>query len=478
MAKEYKLRQTGDEVQAILDQVGAQGEALSGLESRMSAVETAASGKTGSAERVTWAALKAKRDGQSLVAGQWYRVTDYVATVGMKLYTNDPESAGHAFDVLVMATSEGSLSEDALAVKHDGDTYFDGCNLSGWRLRYSLDNVEWSRRSGTYVQAGSYGAMPLMWEQVGTVAVSGQEKVLWWNYRKEDNGYPTEYAISDGVGYDAYLVGFDMQTMQPSGAEVGGVEDIETIPTGGTGVVLWLKDEYGNEAGYDFKSLQWKRWKMSDGRYAAVLGHEPEPVVISDEQDYKWMYLFSQMTDGVVTDGSLTGVAKGVRFAGYTNNVCYGGTDSYFGAGFKWNTLTGTVAQVAATGRCEGNVFAQVSDCLLSGYAWKNLFNDVLLHCSLCCEVAKSSFRRLQNCRFGGTVVDSTFGSDAIDCDFQGGVIGVRMQSELGVAGVMKYVQTFGDLDETSVTVPNFSSAATFVALTDDEHLKIWNPAG
>ena len=68
---------------------------------------------------VTYAQLKTLRDNAELKPGQWYRITDYVTTVA-----NDAEarSAGHPFDVLVMATSASTLGEDALAVKSARDT--------------------------------------------------------------------------------------------------------------------------------------------------------------------------------------------------------------------------------------------------------------------------------------------------------------------------------------------------------------------
>ena len=70
-------------------------------------------------QHVTYAQLKTLRDNSELKPGQWYRITDYVTTVA-----NDAEarSAGHPFDILVMATSASTLGEDALAVKSARDT--------------------------------------------------------------------------------------------------------------------------------------------------------------------------------------------------------------------------------------------------------------------------------------------------------------------------------------------------------------------
>ena len=85
---------------------------------------------------VSYSALKYMRDNSELVAGQFYRITDYVTTTVQA----ETQSAGHAFDVVVKALSENVLSEEASAAQHNGDTYFDNCKLDAWELKYSLDN--------------------------------------------------------------------------------------------------------------------------------------------------------------------------------------------------------------------------------------------------------------------------------------------------------------------------------------------------
>ena len=88
----------------------------------------------------TWAELKAMRDvdngAGSLVPGRWYRITDYVATTSQA----DTQSANHPFDIIVMADAANKLNENAHAIQHAGDTYFDGCKLEAWKIKYCLDN--------------------------------------------------------------------------------------------------------------------------------------------------------------------------------------------------------------------------------------------------------------------------------------------------------------------------------------------------
>ena len=89
------------------------------------------------AQSVTHAELVTMRGNAQLVAGAWYRITDFVTTVANKDYAR---SAGHAFDVLVRALDSSTLDENARAIQHAGDTYFADCNLAAWELKYSLNN--------------------------------------------------------------------------------------------------------------------------------------------------------------------------------------------------------------------------------------------------------------------------------------------------------------------------------------------------
>ena len=85
---------------------------------------------------ITYDELKLLRDSSKLIPGQQYRITDYVTTTS-ETYTI---SAGHQFDIIVTALSKNTLSEEAKAIQHSGDSYFANSNLSAWKIWYSLDN--------------------------------------------------------------------------------------------------------------------------------------------------------------------------------------------------------------------------------------------------------------------------------------------------------------------------------------------------
>ena len=83
----------------------------------------------------THSELLAMRDEGKLVPGRFYRITDYLTTTKQ----SNTRSAGHPFDIIVQALDSHTLSEDARAIQHDGDTYFAKSNLKAWSLKYALD---------------------------------------------------------------------------------------------------------------------------------------------------------------------------------------------------------------------------------------------------------------------------------------------------------------------------------------------------
>lgn len=85
---------------------------------------------------VTHAELKALRDNSQLVPGAQYRITDYITTTTQ----TNTSSAGHQFDIIVVADNSNKLNEKARAILHTGDTYFANSKLEAWQVWYCLDN--------------------------------------------------------------------------------------------------------------------------------------------------------------------------------------------------------------------------------------------------------------------------------------------------------------------------------------------------
>ena len=85
---------------------------------------------------ITYDEIKVLREQSKLKPGQFYRITDYVTTTTQE----NTQSAGHVFDVIVLATDVDTLNENAKAIKHEGDTYFANSDLDAWEIKYDLDN--------------------------------------------------------------------------------------------------------------------------------------------------------------------------------------------------------------------------------------------------------------------------------------------------------------------------------------------------
>ena len=87
-------------------------------------------------ESLTYQSLLDLREESKLKPGQLYRITDYVTTTSQ----TNTQSAGHQFDVIVLALTNDTLAERAWACHHEGDTYFQNSHLEAWQIWYCLDN--------------------------------------------------------------------------------------------------------------------------------------------------------------------------------------------------------------------------------------------------------------------------------------------------------------------------------------------------
>ena len=85
---------------------------------------------------VTYSALVALVSQSGLTKGSFYRITDYETTTTQE----NTSAASHVFDVIVQALDDHTLSENAQAIQHSGDTYFSGCKLEAWEIKYCLNN--------------------------------------------------------------------------------------------------------------------------------------------------------------------------------------------------------------------------------------------------------------------------------------------------------------------------------------------------
>lgn len=86
---------------------------------------------------ITYDKLVMLRSRGGLIPGLWYRITDYKTTT-----TQTDTSVGDVqFDILVLATSEDTLSEEAKAVRHEGVSHLPAdTKFNAWKIWYCLYN--------------------------------------------------------------------------------------------------------------------------------------------------------------------------------------------------------------------------------------------------------------------------------------------------------------------------------------------------
>lgn len=321
--------------------------------------------------RCKYADMVAMRDEGKLIPGQLYRITDYVTTVNEFMEPN-ARSAGHQFDIIVLALDATTLSEDAMAVRHDGDEYFANSRLEAWELKYRLDNVQWSARKGKYyTDSNGY----VFYDMNETIELDGTTYHLLQglgSYVEDWADHAVVVDFQQGSNVYAYYDDGDL------GENVGNLDDVEEVTSDGKGTITYLKDEYNNECPYDFKNIQYKRWKATDnderqgldGQYIAsdLENYVPAAISIDEPDDFIWAYTFNIKQNSEENDSSLTahyGVHDnivGSYNGGLPNNVmfnrqCFG---NKIGHNSHHNTIVGDESYYIVIGNgCYGNAIGK-----------------------------------------------------------------------------------------------------------------------
>ena len=450
----------------------------------------------------TWAQLKDARDAGNLIPGQYYRITDYVTT-SMAANTR---SAGHPFDIIVRADSKDTLNEQAWAVKHDGDTYFEGARLEAWELKYQLDNVQWSQRVGTLIEDENDGYTAL---SIGTVDIDGETYILWdASEFEEDYGLTRLVSLSKEVG--AEMLQYDPETGEivEDGYTTTIAEILGDYTEPGKGTITWMKDEFGNIAGYDFKNIQQKRWKVTDelgrssldGKYLGVLNNLPVKLDIEDEEDFIWAYLYSVYDyDGGTqdtTDHSISGrvhdmdtnftvsnnnafVWSSIDYNAYDCKFSGGVSNCSFSGSLQNNSFSGSVYQNSFSGDVWNNSFSgNVSGCSFSGDVQNNSFSGYVDRCSFSGSVYQNSFSGYvyQN-SFSGSVTSNSFSGNLQNSMITGQLSNLQINASSGASGTINGLYTLGKIDSKTITVTTNAAYPTYAAMTTVGQLKTWNPA-
>lgn len=141
---------------------------------------------------ITYSELKSLRDSSKLIPGRWYRITDYECTTS----ASGTRSAGHQFDIVVLALSNNSLSEEVRAIQHEEDTYFANNNLLAWKVSYTLDN-DTSRFEWADTENGK-GVIYRLVDEFGNECPYDFKNILFQRYLCADN--TTNGDVFDDMG--------------------------------------------------------------------------------------------------------------------------------------------------------------------------------------------------------------------------------------------------------------------------------------
>ena len=180
----------------------------------------------------TYSELKALRDNGELVAGSFYRITDYECTTAQA----EIRSANHPFDIIVQALDERTLSENAQAVAREGDDYFANCNLEAWQLKYTIDN-DTTRHSWAKVEVLE---QPQKWECAWGVLDSSYDNSSSTDYQEVDIDGET-WCLYRPLEPTSHLLGYSLYRKEYVGESITDVNELvfvsDEAPT-------YYEDEY------------------------------------------------------------------------------------------------------------------------------------------------------------------------------------------------------------------------------------------
>ena len=258
--------------------------------------------------------------------------------------------------------------------------------------------------------------------------------------------------------------------------------------TNGKGVIYFMRDEFGNECGYDFKNIQFKRWNVTDsveGRnvngYMGVLDNLAEGLTIDDEDDWRWAYTFD--SNGV--DASLKVVGNVVAL----DNVIGETMDWKGKRSLAGNVFYGQARKNVLGYNCDNNTFHEADDNTLGNECDANAIMTMCMN-TIGNGFLGNSGVLLQNNTMGNSVylnkwktIEETNIGNVVNCNawenVQYSTIGNSIESTV-IESSVGYVQI---LDGVSGTLSS-PIAIPFVAGTDSQcagmiggAVKVWKPA-
>lgn len=444
--------------------------------------------RLGRIEEKTYNEMVAIRDASDLVPGQLYRITDYVTTTMVE----HTRSKKHPFDVVVLAVSANKLSEEALAMQHDSEDYFDD-DINKWQLRYSLDNIKHSSVLGHVFTSDNY-RFQYFGQQTG---VDGKTYSL---YTCDD--YPTVIVVTDGVPtVGNYFAEVDISKFPQIVISNPRAGIIDWVSVGGTGTITYLRDERGNEACFDFYNIEFKRWKVDStyvlpdiqSKYVGVLGNLPADCGLSipDNSDFQWFSLFkgsefSARTHDVVTrltveSNVIMGTSHDSTLFGEFENCTFECLENVSITGSKSRVITGlTISDTVWDNSCRDCcINGLISYSHIQGNIGRTIigegYNRILMkNLYLYGEIIKCRIGTIAYCTFKVRMLNCVLGY-CYDTSFHGTLL-----TDAEIKGVNGGIEVRGvdiNVNKESASGTLWLPSYVNVAWDSQGEMKTWNPA-
>lgn len=401
----------------------------------------------------TTADVKALRSQGKLVPGASYRITDYVATTTQE----GTQSANHPFDIIVKAIAPDTLSEEALAAPHAGDTYFTGlgAKLEAWRLMYCIDN-DADRFVWADTENGK-GVVYRMIDEWGNDAPYDFKGILILRDAAFWSGNDAATALAENTfgtqtPGDKYLYLFSAVDGEGNILDASSTRISAVIEDEPAGLIICMENVF---AGYNGSY-------RDDGECIYAIANNVFLAKISDED---WEHLFSVSYNtfgGYVTDNTFVGNV-------YFNTFIGSMYDNTFIDDVANNVFSGNLSENIFSAPVDGNVFSgNMQSSTFYEYVDNNAFNGSVFHCTFSGPVTLNAFTggvsfthfpgEMRHCTFSGSVSQVTF--QAVHnggfscCSFEGDFNGVTIAAT-GPVPEYASASEFSQLRFVGITQPN-----------------------
>jgi hypothetical protein len=480
----------------------------------------------------TWQDLKDNRDGGSLLPGQWYRITDFVTTVGEDIDQQTGEqmtrSAGHAFDILVMAVDSGTLNETAYAIRHDGDEYFANTKMEAWQLKYCLDNDRnrfgWadtvSGKGVIYEMRDEWdNCLPYDFKNIqfkrymitGTLGILDGYTVdnpnngpilrgMFYAFNDRDDSYRLAHLAQYMHRYDGYFSEQYIYADAPS-ATWGGTY---TMAADGTRMFCCLSDSYDSYAIISEVDMSKACWCHTFGAHPQLTTTETVDASLTGQcyENHIAGYFFGghalTLSDNV---WCWNNIAKAARHNEITGSFTHNTFSAYmFYADFSGvtnsNAVSGYVEMVDISGRMEGNsisgnmnkvnisgsiegdsISGDMTEVNISGRMNYSCISGEMESVNVSGTISHTASGNMSYVTVAGYLYESMIVDMISSSNIPGNVVRCTVTTDAGATHDIYNLTILGEIDDKTITVSDISLTPTFAAVDSHGALQVWNPA-